>query len=281
MAVKNRIAAGYEFTFYGVNDQNGYFHGNTVAGVVAGNADGQVMLRLETGRTVPLAIPEPEKVTPTGDNHPIVTFQFPSADLPSGILETAARNAEFEALCQGTKTLEIGNLRIGALNPSGTDAADMCLLLMRQAKTWTPGSRGVSKWEAEFVNSCQITPLFADITERQHSPYRYSVTLSNSDRAVWGATWTTGEVGTEEMSQTPVDSDYPLMVQVWKGNAARTAFNLAYTPETSGTAVIFVNGVQQTVTTDYTITGKTLTFVSPPASGAYIHALYEVVESEL
>jgi len=48
-----------------------------------------------------------------------------------------------------------------------------------------------------------------------------------------------------------------------------TDFVLANTP-VSGSVKVFLNGIRQTVTTDYTISGATITFVTPPTSGDII-----------
>ena len=50
------------------------------------------------------------------------------------------------------------------------------------------------------------------------------------------------------------------------GNAATLNFTLAYAPADAGEAQVFVNVVRESLTTDYSITGTTLTFVVAPAS---------------
>lgn len=58
------------------------------------------------------------------------------------------------------------------------------------------------------------------------------------------------------------------------GDGATVNFTLAYAPADQNQASVFVNGVLQTVVTDYTISGTTLTFVSAPADGAAIVVSY-------
>jgi len=279
MAGENRIAAGFDRIFYGVNNSDGILIGNDATGAAAGNTTGQSLLRLEGARTIPVAIPEPERVTVTGDNEPKVSFNFPSADLPQGILEMAVRDQSFEALVQGTKEQVLGDLSIGSLMPSGANSRNMCLLLMRQAKKWEGAARGSTAWEILFVPTCEITPLYADITERQFSPYRYSINLSKSARAPWGATFTEGLHGTTEMPLVPIESDNPVMVHAWQGNAVVQAFNLAYTPKTIAKVHAFMNnGVHNP---GATVAGLTVTYGAVPANGQYCHALYEVDAGDL
>lgn len=51
-------------------------------------------------------------------------------------------------------------------------------------------------------------------------------------------------------------------------------FTLAHTPSPVASLQIFVNGVYQVRTVDYTITGDAITFTTPPASLATIKAFY-------
>lgn len=56
-------------------------------------------------------------------------------------------------------------------------------------------------------------------------------------------------------------------------NSSNVTFTLAHTP-TSGSECVYMNGVLQTYTTDYTISGSTITFVSAPLTGAVIVVSY-------
>jgi hypothetical protein len=67
----------------------------------------------------------------------------------------------------------------------------------------------------------------------------------------------------------------------WTGDAAQQAFDLAFTPKSSAKIHIYDEGVKQTLTTDYTVSGSTVTFVGTPSSGARLNALYEVDAADL
>lgn len=56
-------------------------------------------------------------------------------------------------------------------------------------------------------------------------------------------------------------------------NGSNAAFTLANTP-TVGTVRVYLNGVRQTLTSDYTISTSTITFVSAPLTGDVIIADY-------
>jgi hypothetical protein len=281
MPASPRIAAGFDRIFWGVVNTNGFVIGYDTTGAVAGNISGQGLRRLEGARTLPVGVPEDEIVTVTGDNEPKTSFKFPSADLPSGVLETAVRDLDFEALVQGTRVETVGDMSVGTLAPSGSTNPDICLLLMRKAKKMGPGVRGVSAWEILFIPRCSITPLGAELTERQFNPYRYSINISKSDRLPWGATFTTALHGTTDVALVPVESDNPVMLHTHIGDASRVLFNLAIVPKTNAKVNIYENGVKQTVTTDYTQNGVATTHTGAPASGVIVNTFYEVDESDL
>lgn len=56
-------------------------------------------------------------------------------------------------------------------------------------------------------------------------------------------------------------------------NGSNTAFTLANTP-TAGTETIYLNGLEQNVTTDYTISGSTITYLVAPISGDILRVSY-------
>lgn len=57
-------------------------------------------------------------------------------------------------------------------------------------------------------------------------------------------------------------------------NGSNQAFTLANTPNVTATVQVFVNGILQEVTTDYTISGASITMVSAPVSGQKIYVVY-------
>lgn len=56
-------------------------------------------------------------------------------------------------------------------------------------------------------------------------------------------------------------------------NGSNDTFTLANTP-TAGSVNVYLNGTRRTLTEDYTISGDTITFVSPPRSGSILRVDY-------
>lgn len=64
-------------------------------------------------------------------------------------------------------------------------------------------------------------------------------------------------------------------------NGSNTAFTLSQTPFDSGDAVqVYLNGVKRDKTTDWTISGTTITFVTAPALGQSIRVNYMMLRGE-
>jgi len=276
-----RIAAGFKYCFYGRIDSNGYLHGNSEDGAIAGDQTGESMTRLVGGQTVPVSVGEPEIVNVLGDDEPLTDFTFESANLPGGVMELAVRNVDFEAVANQTKVRTLGDLKMATLQPSDRGTPSLALLFMRRSKKWASGVQGVAAWECLLAPRAVVTPLYSDFTQRAHNPYRYGVTLSKSDRHAWGASYTELVDGTTAAPLAPVDSDNPVMIHAWKGDGAETDFNLAYAPKTAAKVHVIVDGVLQTVTAHYTVSGSTVSFGGAPASDAVINALYEIDEGDL
>jgi hypothetical protein len=85
----------------------------------------------------------------------------------------------------------------------------------------------------------------------------YFNTATNSLRIYTSTGWQ----GTAVAS--PVDYNN----QSFNGTGAQTAFTLPSAPASLLATEVFISGVRQRPTTDYTLSGSTLTFVSAPASG--------------
>jgi hypothetical protein len=269
-----RIAAGFDYLYYFTLDSNGRIKGNTAVGATNGTIQGARWL--EGGRTIPFVINEDETITVTGNNKPLVSFSFPSAELPSGVLETAVKNMGFDALVQGTKVRNVADLAFSGRGSGESSRPDMGLLALRQAKKWTEGNRGTSAWEGQLALKTNITPLGSNITERQFDPYRYSINLSGSDRYSWGATFTEAADGFTNKPIIDIEGDNPVHLMGGYGDGVTVAFALDYTPKTAAKMIVTLDGVLKALTTHYTLSGKTLTFGVAPGSGVHIGIIYEV-----
>ena len=67
----------------------------------------------------------------------------------------------------------------------------------------------------------------------------------------------------------------PFVTDTFTGNGSQISFlNLSFAPAATSSIAVFVNGSYQSPTTDYTVSGTILNFVSAPAGSAKIVVLH-------
>jgi acetate kinase len=67
----------------------------------------------------------------------------------------------------------------------------------------------------------------------------------------------------------------PFITDSYTGTGSQTAFlNMTHAPAATSSIAVFVDGVYKTPTTDYTVSGTTLNFVSAPANNAKVVVLH-------
>jgi len=276
----DRIGAGFNIMLRGFFDSSGNFLGGTTTAPTAGVVAGSPMLRLQGGRTLPVQALEPDVVPADGDDQTLVTFEFDPAGLPNGVFEMAVRDDVFEALVQGTKVWESGNIRVGVYEPGDRASEPTAFLLTRRAKSWTAGERGVKKFQHLFIPQSSVKPLGNTYEQRTFNGYGYAINLSKADRLAW-TTVNNTEHGTTTGAMFPIESDNPLMIQRWTGDNVTVAYTMTKTLATGGTQVVFVNDVQQANPGNWTSAGTTLTFGVAPAAAARIVSVYEYPEADI
>ena len=85
----------------------------------------------------------------------------------------------------------------------------------------------------------------------------------------------TGSVGANELA-TNLTS---FTTDTFTGNGSTTAYTLSETPPNSNSLLVFVDGILQKVTTNFTLSGNTLTFTGAPDTGAEIEIKHLAVRS--
>lgn len=78
----------------------------------------------------------------------------------------------------------------------------------------------------------------------------------------------TGSVGADQLASNLKS----FTTDVFAGNGSTTAFTLTETPPNANSVLVFVDGILQKASTNYAISGTTLTFTSAPDNGAEIEA---------
>lgn len=278
------IGAGLRLLHYGVVGTAGnttVLTGNTADGPTAGDTSGQGMKRLEGAQTFPAQSPEPDIVVVSGDDSPLVSFNFDPEDLTSGVIAMATQDLDFEAVIQGLTVQTRAGGAFLPQDPSNVTRPNVAIMVQRVAKSWTPGSRGVKKWQGVMVPRAELKPLGADIEQRTHNPYNYFYNASKTDAYLEGVTFSTGTEGTAQSSIIKWEHDYPFYWHAWRGDNSEDEFDLPFEPANDSNLLVTVNGQLQVLTTHYTYSSGTITFTTPPATDARIVAVFDTEESNL
>ena len=85
----------------------------------------------------------------------------------------------------------------------------------------------------------------------------------------------TGSVGANELAPNLTS----FTTDVFTGNGSTTAYTLSETPPNVNSILVFVDGILQKVTTNFTLSGNTLTFTGAPDNNAEIEIKHLAVRS--
>lgn len=273
------IGAGFNFCFVGTLNSDGVVIGSGDTEPVAGAADGNTLLRVEGAQTAPIQIPDSDVVDVLGDDEHQVSFDFGESSGINGALELSTRSLWFEAYVQNTSVYTVGGLSAGVQSPTPQNLRNLVGLFMRRAVSWYPATRGNEKWEIIFAPGITINPKGVAITQRQHDAYRYFITLSKSNIFPWGETFFDSAIGANTAPLVPIESTAPYALDIFKGDGARTVFNLAKTPLTGGSSIIVVNKLQAAAT--ISAAPDRVTFVAAPGNNQFVHVFYQVPKEQL
>lgn len=280
--VRKIIAAGFERAYYGPIDSAGYLIGSTTTAPAAGAQAGAAMGRLLGVKTSDITLVEPEILTVTGDDQALGTFLFPATENPSFTIEVGVADLDLMALAQGTAVANIGDLSIGALQPDSPDFPNMCLIFMRRAKSKASGSDGAVQWEGIIIPNAQLFPLGSgNFTERQGASYSYRVVAQPASVMPWGQALGSGvgqlNLSTDFANLFPFTAENRITIHRFTGDGVEDEFTLGETPAAANKVYVYVDGALQTITTNYTISDKTITFGGGniPANNSKIEVIYE------
>ena len=87
----------------------------------------------------------------------------------------------------------------------------------------------------------------------------------------------TGSVGADQLAANLKT----FTTDAFTANGSTQAFTLSETPPNANSVLVFVDGILQKITTNYTISGSTLTFTSNPANGSEIEVKHMGVRGVL
>jgi len=275
-----------EGLYYGVVDSSGYLVGSTATAPVGGVVTGSAMAQLMGLQDFPFTANDPDMPSQRGDAGALARFINRSTELPGATLTMGAFDYTFAALCQALEVDDSGGGEFLSGNPYTVTYADLCLLMVAQAKSLETASSGSGLWEARMIHKVNMFPkLRTTFNDNALPSYEYNMVANYASRLPWGRAFTSGGDGDTSFVYTDFTWPYRPIVQRWTGDNTETDFELAQNiAEDSATNIIvYVDGVAQTWVTgapgagEFGITEAAtdlLVLGTPPGTSAVLAALY-------
>lgn len=261
---------GIKGFWYNLRDSAGYF--NEAAG--AGDADGTGMTRARGAKSIATQVPDADRLTQGGDNETLFSKLVESDSLPGGTYTSAVHDPAFDATCQGVTNETLAGATVGFVGTAPDTLADLVVIIHMET---TDLATGATKWLSLLCPKSQVKPNFGTGNTKQYMDFNYSITFDKVTQMPWGAS------AAKAVPLRPISDDNPVLEHAFTGNNTVVAFTLPYSP--TGTspfdATVWVDGVLQVYTTDYTIAGAVITFGVAPAANTKIQVLYQVASTDL
>lgn len=271
---KQFIANGVDLGFYGFVNSSGYFRGNDpTTEPAAGSGTGSPMKRVNGITQAPATVPAPTTQFVPGDNGTVGSFLNAPTETPSFALAKTVFDQLLGAYATGVKVFNHGNVSIVPLQPKNYDPPDMCWVLNSPSKKKDIGVDGVKAWSGYFIPLSSAYELGRDsFATSQYATDQIQVAATFATRLIDGTPITNEDFSTPASPALYFTSNYPLLFERFTGDGIQDEFTLTVPPAAAAELVICVNGVEQILTTDYTINLSTglITFVDIPASASVI-----------
>lgn len=269
-------SAGIERVLWAMNSAAGYPYGT--AGSIANGGDAG-MGRLIGTQNINLPLQPPRQVPISGDDGPIAMYFFAPETLPSGDLVLANIDLNLWAKSQGINVYADGDWDVTIGQPDNPTFNQLNLITTAQAKSAMSGSVGNAGWMTTFYPRVQIVPIGVQSqSNAAASNFSHQLIANRFDRLPWGSTLSVANQGTTGGAQYgPFYSENRVALHTHVSDASDVAFTLTYTPAAATAAKIKVyrNGTLLTITTDWSVSGSTITLVAAGSAGDVVVCRYE------
>jgi hypothetical protein len=279
--VKKGTGAGLNYLFYGPVDGSGLLIGGTATPAVAGDTNGNPMLQLEYAKDFPVNPVEGQTENVTGDNTIANKYLFPPGDYPESMMVAGQYDADFHALVESTKVKDTAGISYVGIQPKNPNYRQMCYIVQSDGFSKDDGSTDEAMWQVMYVLKAQTQSLArSSFTEVAAGDIQYKLVWNQASNMPWGETFTETDNGYTQTVATIFYSQYPWHQAAFTGDNTQTDFVLPYTPvDSADWMTVWVDSVEKTYTTDYTIDDatKTVSFVAAPTTDANIQIAYGFV----
>lgn len=268
-------SAGLDRSYWAANNAAGYPCGS--AGTLANGADAS-LARVQGSQSFNLPMQEPRTVNIPGDDSTQAIYLFPPESLPNGDMVLGNLNLTLWAKAQGIKVYADGELSGVVGQPDSPTFNNLTFVTNAQAKSAQSGSVGNAGFRVKFFPRIQLVPIGDNgQSSAAGAGFTHKITANPSDLLPWGEPFTLANHGTTRGAMWEVFSDYRICLHTHISDASDTTITLAYTPAAATAAKIQVyrNGTKLTITTDWTVSGSTITLVSAGSAGDVVVIRYQ------
>lgn len=269
--LKQMISAGLDSVYLGFADSEGWFAGSSKAPTNGTDGGGFAVIGPQTAN---ITIPPMERVNIPGGDGRLGTFQFDS-DTESVIeFETGALDFDIAAATDN-KTLDVidTNYTLLGLRPGARTPQTMWITINVQAKSQASASLGVAHWLV-FLMKGELSYLGpTGIANKGAHLHRWSCLITPSSVYPWGE----APADADTYDGWVLAAENRMRLHRHSGDGSDDEMVLSSTPVSLAKTSLWTGGAILTRTTNYTLSGSTVTFDagSIPAAAAKSISFYE------
>jgi len=220
-----------------------------------------------------LTVPDVRKVVHVGSDRVIALDFLPSIEPSTAELTVAAQDMPLSSVLGAVEDFAVGTAK---MMPWQTDQQgyepDVAALMVQQSLDATTKLR---HWRFFIAPKARAIPVPAGMDDNP-AVMKYSLAPNPTTKHLWGTTMVVGTEGATEAGFIEGMSQGRPNIVAFKGNNSETDFLFpAGKQAIPASVVVWKAGVLQTITTHYTATASTLSFVAAPATDAMVVVFYE------
>lgn len=271
-----QFAVGVAEYFFWSQKSGAYPYGAT--GTISAGGDAG-MARHKGLASASLTFPEVPRTAILGDGGKIGEFIGQVTDVTNASVTFNSFDLDFDVALDGRAIYADGDHDAVIYSTNCASYADLCAVYNVRAQSLASGSLGEDAWAVFEIWNFEAAPNLPNLsgTSFDAQPVTYTMSLDEVDTELSGLTVSDTNYGVTQGTVKFYWSENPVCFHTHVGNNSDDSLTLDYTPAAANgnKVLLWQDGVAQTYTTDYTVSGTTLTFDSAPGSNVVSVIKYE------
>jgi hypothetical protein len=241
--------------------------------IASGSAAATTGYEFDGAKAFELTLPEPRKITHTGEDRVLQVDFLPALDGVSGSLNVAENDYALNAMLQGVSVATVGEAKglAYATDKQGSEP-DVSLLLYQQAQD---SATGLRRWRVELVARAKAIPIPPGMNDMP-AEVKYSLTANPCTKTIWGETITSGSYGCTQASVMEFMCEGEPVLEAFQGDVTTpTVLTLSATPKAAAKLAVYRNGVKLATPGGYSLATNKVTLVAGLGATDYAWVWYE------